>query len=186
MKKIHPRHFRVRDHFMSWAGVLTSLIVLLIINAAYITNRIYHDSTQPAPRVIANSNLVLTSLQADETKNYTVKVSNVTESSAFDPAFTIDTTDTMLIMDISITNHTAGKQDLTPTTQLYVRDREGDTFVMHPSIAIKNPLAAASVLPGQTVTGQISFAVPKRLAHPLLYVDFGWTNQAPTVIDVLR
>lgn len=171
---------------MSWAGVLTSLIVLLIINGVYISNRISHDSPLPTPRIIANSNLILTSLQTDETPAYTVNVKNVTENSTFDPAFTIDTTDTMLILDIAITNHTSAKQDLVPTTQLYVRDREGDTFMMHPSVAIKNPLAAASVGAGETVKGQISFAVPKKLANPLLYVDFGWKNQAPTVIDVLR
>lgn len=171
---------------MSWAGVLTALIVLLIINATYISSRITHDNPLPTPRIIPNSNYILTSLQTDETKAYSLSVSNVTENSNFDPAFTIDPTHTMLIMDVSITNHSAGKQDLTPTTQFYVRDREGDTFVMHPSIRITNPLAATSIGAGQTVKGQISFDVPKKLAHPLLYVDFGWNDLAPTVIDVLK
>ena len=40
--------------------------------------------------------------------------------------------------------------------------------------------------PGKTVTGQLSFAVPKILAHPLLYIDLGWGDTAPVVIDVMK
>lgn len=186
MKKIHHRHLHIRDHFMNWAGVLTVLLVMLILNTAYITNRVKADNPAPTPRVIANSNTILTSLQSDETPAYTVSVKNVTENATVDQAFTIDPADTMLIMDISITNQTSAKQDLVPVNQLYVRDREGDTFMMHPSMLLKTPLAAASLAPGQTVTGQISFDVPKKLAKPLVYIDFGWNSQAPTVIDVLK
>jgi hypothetical protein len=186
MKKLHQRHFHIRHNFMNWVTAMIILLTILILNTVYIATRLSADKTVPTVKLTSDSTKILTSLQSDETSAYTVKVKNVTENATNDPAFTIDPDHTMLIMDISITNHTPGKEDLVPVNQLYVRDHQGDTFMMHPSMFLKTPLAATTLDPGATVQGQISFDVPKNLPNPLVYVDFGWNHDAPTVIDVLK
>ena len=81
--------------------------------------------------------------------------------------------------------NTTQKQTLTPVTQLYVRDRDGGYYPLRASsYTFKNPLQATVLLPGQVVTGQIAFAIPKNTALPLLYIDFGWNDLAPSVISV--
>jgi hypothetical protein len=142
--------------------------------------------TSPTTDASVNPNFQLTSTQTGSTPAYEVKISNVTENNVPDPAFTLAPGNTLLLMDISIKNLTGAPQELVPVSDLFVRDNEGDTFPLHPALVVKNPLPSTKVAPGQTVSGQISFEVPKKLARPLLYVDMQWSNLAPIVYDVMK
>ncbi len=51
---------------------------------------------------------------------------------------------------------------------------------------VTKQIAAGKIAPGKTISGQISFGIPKSATNPLLFVDTGWGNEAPIVIDVLR
>ena len=138
------------------------------------------DSTTNAPTK------VLSSQQVANSSAYTVSINSVSESTKRDPAFTLPENEVILIVDVSITNNTNQKQELIPVTQFYVRSSEGSTYNMHPSIFVTKPLQAEQINPHQTVTGQVSFAVPKNLERPLMHVDLGWDNYVPVVYDVLH
>lgn len=169
--------------FAAFVIVMTALVV---INSFYIIVRAKDDNNRTPTIVLANPNKILTSLQTGQNSAIKVTIDNVTESDKTDYAFPISSDSTFLIMDISITNETEQIQKLIPVNQLYVRSNEGDYSPMHPSMYIKNPLATADLMPLQTVKGEISFEVPKRVASPLLYVDTTWNNYAPIVFDVLH
>lgn len=166
--------------FAAFVVVMTSMVV---INTIFILNYVPTVQQTAAPD---DPNKILTSLQIAKTDAYEVKVSNVTENAKKDNAFTLAAGDTMLILDISITNISSGAQQLVPASQFYARDRKGGLYMLHPSSYVTNPLVLSTLQPGESITGQLSFAVPKVIAHPLLYVDLGWDNNAPTVIDVLK
>ncbi len=172
--------------------LFTAFVILLaaavIINTAYVLN---HNSLSFSTRhtktiIVPDSSAVLTSLQIGSNSAETVKVSKVTENNNTDYAFAIDPSETMLIMDFSITNNTPATQQLIPVNQLYVRSRTGDYANLHASMYVTTPLSATELAPGKTATGELSFNVPKSVAHPLLYVDTGWDKNVPLVFDVLH
>jgi hypothetical protein len=181
------RHFiKFKDeNYLLFTAFVIVIAASLIINTVYILNR---NSRVSATKTLftPDTSRVLTSLQKGTNSGEAVKISNVTENSKTDYAFTIDPNETMLILNISITNNTVATQQLIPVNQFYVRSNEGDYRALHASMYVTTPLAAAELAPGKTATGQLSFNVPKHIAHPLLYVDTGWDNSVPLVYDVLR
>lgn len=184
------RHFvKFKDeNQLLFAAFVVVMLAAVVINTVYILNRdgpriIGHSNFVPA---VSDASKVLTSLQTGISPATTVKISNVTEQDATDYAFTLDPNELMLLMDISITNTSNRNQRLTPVNQLFVRSDEGDQTALHASMYVKNPLPDVELAPGKTATGKISFNVPKRVAHPLLYVDLGWDQQVPIVFDALR
>lgn len=170
------------DHLI-FTGFLVIIIALVTIAAVQVTMR---PTNSVVSTPIPFHTRILTSNERGNADGYEVAISNVTVNESADPAFPIESDETMLIMDFSITNHTPKQQDFTPVTQLYVRSREGNYYQMHASTKVQNPISAAVIEPEQTVSGQISFAVPKRLSEPLLYIDTGWNNTTPLVFDVLK
>lgn len=179
----HLHKFRDENRLL-FAAFIIVLTALVIINATYVINHASQSSGKSSSS--SDANHVLTSLQTGTLGSVKARVSKVTENGKTDYAFTIGPSETMLIMDISITNLSADSQHLIPVSQLYVRTDEGDYAALHASMYVTNPLQATDLKPGQTATGQISFNVPKRAARPLLYVDTGWDSYAPIVFDVLH
>ncbi|MGV9001943.1 MAG: DUF4352 domain-containing protein [Candidatus Saccharimonadaceae bacterium] len=183
----HLKKFKNENHLL-----FTAFIVLLsagiIINSVYmyqLTKNSAKQNNQAATLTVPDSAKYLTSHQAGANSALQVKVSNVTETDKVDRAFTILPDETMLIASIEITNTTTDTQQLIPVSQLYVRSSEGDYSALHASSFVTTPLAATELAPGKTASGQISFNVPKQVAHPLLYVDTGWGNTVPIVFDIL-
>ena len=185
------RHFvKFRDeNYLLFIAFVILVAAGVIINTSYVIN---HTSSARATSKNSKTIVVpyptkrLTSQQTGTNSAQTVKISNVTENDKKDYAYSLDSTETMLIMDISVTNNTLQTQQLIPVNQLYVRTEEGDNAAMHASMYVTKPLDATELAPGKTATGQISFAVPKHIAHPLLYVDTGWDKSVPLVYDVLK
>ena len=167
--------------------IFTGFVVIIV---ALVTIFAIQAFTRPTTEVVSTPipfhSRILTSHDKGMTDGLEVSISNVTVNSAADPAFPISSEETMLIMDLSITNHSATVQEFIPVTQLYVRSREGNYYQMHASVAVQNPIPATSLEPEQTVSGQVSFAIPKRLAQPLLYIDTGWNDTTPLVYSVLQ
>lgn len=176
------------ENYLLFTAFIFLLAAAVIINTVYIVK----ISSRPDENRVASTTItlpdsakVLTSHQVGTNAALEVSVSDVTENDSPDNAFAILPTETMLILTISITNKTDDTQQLIPVNQLYVRSNEGDYSTLHVSSFVTAPLAATDLAPGKTATGQISFNVPKRVAHPLLYVDTGWANMVPLVFDVL-
>lgn len=184
-------------HFLKFKDenrlLFTAFVVLLmsaiVINAIFVV-RYNRDRSHTPPAiktvVVTDPAKVLTSQQVGNNDAMTVTISSVTENDKYDQAFTIDSSETMLILDISITNKTGSVQQLIPVNQFYVRTEEGDYSALHASSYVISPLEATDLAPNKTATGQLSFNVPKHVAHPLLYVDTGWGKNVPLVYDVLR
>lgn len=182
------RHIKIKDeNHLLFASFIILMAALLIVNTAFVINRANGSFFNNSPKKgVSNLNKILTSQQAAVSDKFHINISKVYESDAHDPAFTLLPTDTLLVMDISITNKSSGDQDFVPVNQIYVRDRDGGYYAMHTSLSLKSPIEAKTLNGGQTVSGQISFSVPKRLAHPLLYVDLGWDDSVPVVFDVMK
>jgi hypothetical protein len=181
------KHFRDENKVLVMS-IVWLLIAIIVINTIFVVARLSDRDEKNDARVVAASyaGVTLTSQQYAQTTAFAAHISNVYETAQEDHAFPLDPDQTMLILNLTVTNNTTTEQDLYPVNQLFVRDQEGGTYTPHASMFITQPLAAQTVKPGQTVTGQISFAIPKRLTRPLLYVDTRWDNQAPVVFDVLR
>lgn len=170
-----------------FTGFVMLIAALVIINTLYV---VQSNKESPASSSSAatqqKSGKVLRSLQRAETPDFDAYISNVTEKDTHDPAYTFADTETMLIFDITIKNNTPATQQIIPSSQLFIHDRDGGLYKLHASSFVTNPLAAQDVASGQTITGQVSFVIPKRQTQPLLYVDLGWYAQAPVVFDVLH
>jgi hypothetical protein len=107
-------------------------------------------------------------------------------SNKYDPAFTLLEDESLLTANVTIINNTNSIQELYPSTQFFIRTKDGLYYQMHPSMHIKDPLQSGNINPGQSISGKISFVVPKSLSRPLLYIDLGWENHTPIVYDILR
>lgn len=186
-KKEWKQLLRIRDdNHLIFLGLLIVLTCLLVLGGIAVINHSLVRVTGGVTELLPSRDKVLTSTQEGKTTAFTVSISSVTETDKPDPAFTLAAGQTLLMLNISLTNKTDQVQDVIPVNQLFVRSRTGYYASMHPSTFITKPLVAGTVEPGATVTGQVSFSVPKQLAQPLLYVDPGWANQSPVVFDVLR
>lgn len=188
LKKEYRRFERFRDENSLLFGIFVlGIAALVVINTVFWVYFSTEQYKQHQPKVLVPiHDSIVTSLESTENNVLSARVKNVTTNSRHDPAFTLPSNQTMLIMDFTISNHSNDTQQLIPSTQLYVRSREGQTFELHASMHVKKPLAAQDLSPGETAKGEISFAVPKRLNTPLLYIDTGWSDSTPLVIDVLH
>lgn len=182
------KHFeRFRDENSLLMGVFVlGIAALVLINTLFWVHLTRNRADQESKQISSIASAQTTSLQTARNFALSAKVQNVTENTATDKAFPLPNDQTLLIMDIAITNKTKTKQQLIPVNQLFVRSSEGDYSPLHASMHVISPLAAQDVAPGKTVHGQLSFAIPKRVDTPLLYIDTGWGKSTPLVIDVLH
>lgn len=174
------------ENHLLFAAFLVVMTSMVVVNTIFIIDYESASHNSNSSVVTPNPNKVLPTSQNAKTDAYDARVSNVTVTDKIDHAFTLAPTDTLLVLDITITNTSEETQQLTPALQFYVRDPMGGLYMPHVSSNVTAPLEFAKVGPHKTVMGQLSFAIPKTLAHPLLYLDLGWNDNAPTVIDVMR
>ncbi|HET6925186.1 MAG TPA: DUF4352 domain-containing protein [Candidatus Saccharimonadales bacterium] len=176
------------DEHLLFPTFIIVLLTIIVINTTYILNKqsAAAGRADEITNVVSRPQKVLTSERTASSTAYTISVSRVTENNTFDPAFPYPANETMLILTLTIKNTSGGPQQLTPAQQLFVRSQDGDYAPMHASSYLATQLPAATVKPGQTVSGQVSFAIPKSQGRPLLYVDLGWNNYGPAVFDVLH
>lgn len=169
--------------------LFTGFVMIMIAVVVISTFRLFSESSVSlsinrshvsAPTRILGTNAVA------YTDDYEVFVTDVSSSNKQDPAFPLESGETLLRFNISLTNTSQIEQTFTPVTQLYIRSREGGYYQMHPSMSLTNPIQSGALSPGQTIDGEVSFAIPEGLAEPLLYVDPGWDDIVPVVISVYR
>lgn len=172
------------ENHLLFMGFVFLLAAAVIINTVYVINR----SGKPVVNGSATAayGTIYKSLDQAENRVAKVSIANVTESDTPDPAFPLNDTQTLLVLDLTITNKTAVTQHLIPSTQLFVHDRDGGLYILQASSRLTNALAAQDLSPGASATGQVAFAVPKRQTTPLLYIDVGWDNDTPIIYDVLH
>ncbi len=168
--------------FAAFVLVMTALVVVSTMKLINEERKEHYDVV----RIPSVSSKLLTTHQQGITDGYDVMIKDVGVSNEADRAFPLESDEVLLTMSLEITNRTNSQQDFVPVSQIYVRSKDGDYFQLHPSSHVKTPIAAGAILPGQTISGQISFAIPKRLSKPLLYIDPAWDDFAPVVFDVFK
>lgn len=182
-------HFRIKDeeHLLFSAFVIV-LLGIIVVNTTYIIGKQNDQNTVASgiTNVVSQPQKVFTSQLTATSPFYQISVSDVTENSKQDPAFTISSDETMLILTLHVKNASNTNQVFVPSQQLYVRSSDGDYAQLHASMYVSKPIQQTTLKPGQTVSGQVSFNVPKSQSRPLLYVDTGWGDYAPVVFDVLH
>lgn len=183
------KHFRkFRDENSLLFGVFVfGLAALVVINTVFwmhwTSERLYDKAS--AHNVLVYPKIAK-SLQDSRNGALEVKVKDVQLNSKQDVAFDLEEGMTMLIMDITLKNTSQQTQKFIPVSQLFVKTEVGGISKLHASMHVTSPLAAGDVRPGDSVSGQVSFAVLKNTERPLLYVDTGWDDTTPLVIDVLH
>lgn len=189
----HPQRPRRRERYGHWPVVVLVVLfavasMLSLVGSVKLVNRLRHGKmpTLAAPTPTADQSKFLNSSQPVERDSYKLEVLGVARQLKPDPAFNPDPDMATLVVDVRLTNKSAGPQQLIPATQFYVRTRDGDVYILHASMYVTKQLPAEFIEGGQSVTGQLSFAVPKALTNPLVYVDLGWDNATPAVIDILK
>ncbi|MCA9327827.1 DUF4352 domain-containing protein [Candidatus Saccharibacteria bacterium] len=188
LKKEYKRFERFKDENSLLFGVFVlAMVALVIINTMfwvqYTSNKYEQQSRQTA--TIANLTST-TSLQTAHNFAVSAKVRSVGTNAETDPAFPLEPGKTRLTMEIKVTNTTAVEQQFIPVSQLYVRDSDGGFATLYPSSSATRPIEPADLKPGQSVSGQVSFAISNRTDTPLLYIDTMWDKSTPLVIDVLH
>lgn len=166
-------------------SIVGALVILPIFTLAfaYSLSTAKHNN----PNLIQSAQYILSSSQQAQTDVFSVDIKKVTKNDNKDYAFEYDNTaETMLIVDLSIRNRTSVTQTLAPSAQLYIRTQDGLFVSMHPSMYITEPLQFEEVAPGNTMSGQVSFNIPKDMQRPLLYIDLGWGGHVPVVYDILH
>lgn len=121
-----------------------------------------------------------------ETDLYKLSVTSKVATVSEDKAFTPPVGQNIIVLAISVTNKGDVTHPFLPSIHTYVRDDEGETYKMHPSTAIVNPLPASDLAPGQTVSGQVSYAIPASMHNFRLYIDPQWGDMAPVVFRLKR
>lgn len=185
--RIFKKFSHKNEDKLLFAAFVVLVCALFVVNTVYVVNRlparqkvVYVSNTVVSPQTI------LTSSQHAQNDAIEVFISGVKEDSTADPAFAIVDTETHLIASVSIKNNTNTTQTLIPNAMFYVRSADGTIYRMHPYSGLKNPLVFQELAPSATAVGEVSFAIPKVLTSPLLYIDLGWNNYVPFVYDVLK
>lgn len=186
LRKEYGRLRKFSDENSLIVGVIAlgvaALVVVSTLYWVYVTEQ--NAALREDQHIQQLSRRRTTSLERASNGTVEVTVKNVTTNSDADPAFGVSDDMTMLIMQMTIKNLSRQTQQLIPAHQLYVRSSEGDYQSLHASMHVTAPIPMKDLRPGESVSGEVSFAVPKRLDTPLVYVDTGWNASLPLVIDV--
>jgi hypothetical protein len=79
-----------------------------------------------------------------------------------------------LILSFTLKNVSKETISILPANDTYVKDSNGNVYSLSP-VGLDNPFRAGELLPGDTITGQLSYLVPKDT--PLkLYIDALWSG----------
>ena len=174
------------EHSLLFAAFVLGITTIVVLNTIILAKIFLYG----APVFSQNPGVTVypgwtTSLQLAGNGAMQAQVRNVAMHDS-DPVFHVSEAQKILAMDVTVKNTTTSRQHFIPVNNLYVRSEEGTYSALRMSVHAKNPIPAQEIDPGETVSGQITFAVPSTVATPLLYVDTGWDRTVPLVIDVLH
>ncbi|MGZ6004753.1 MAG: DUF4352 domain-containing protein [Candidatus Saccharimonadales bacterium] len=79
-----------------------------------------------------------------------------------------------VIANLKVKNRSDQPLQLLPSTDTYVKDQTGQVIYLSP-YALENPLRAGQLLPGETISGQVSYLVSKNIVNKL-YIDASWSG----------
>jgi hypothetical protein len=152
------------EHWMFYVSLV--FFALSIVTLALALNREKHIVVAtPQKPFNANQNITLGSA--------TVSVGHINYS-AGSPGFSAPSDKHYLILDFTVRNNSDKPINVLPTTDTYVKDTAGRVVYVTP-FALSKPFHAGELSPGEQVTGQLSYLVPKN-AVETFYVDAIWSG----------
>lgn len=110
-------------------------------------------------------------------------VTAVREETGTNPGFKPSSGNKMMVASVQVQNVSNVVLPFSPLEQMYVADSSNVAHVMASAENTK-PLHAASLAPGDTISGDIAFEVPNGSTKNVLHFDPGWQNQAPVLVDL--
>lgn len=79
-----------------------------------------------------------------------------------------------MVIDLTVKNISDKPIQVMPSTDVYAKDAAGHVVYLTPFV-LAHPFHAGELLPGDTVTGQLSFLVQKSAPYNI-YVDGAWSG----------
>ncbi len=79
-----------------------------------------------------------------------------------------------LIVNLTVKNTSDKPINVLPSTDTYVKSPAGKVTVLTP-YSLSNPFRAGELLPGEQISGQLSYLVPENGAQKL-YIDASWSG----------
>ena len=79
-----------------------------------------------------------------------------------------------LILNLTVKNYGEKPIHVLPSSDTYIKDTEGNVTYLTP-YAVEHPFRAGELSPGEQITGQLSFLVPKT-AKLTFYIDSIWSG----------
>ena len=179
-ERLHPaaRHPRTAQ-YANWLLPLGARAIAVMVGAGLLAALRGHQAAVLPPypaRVGALGQHFYTGL-------YTISATGYKEITQ-DPAFAPAAGSAIGVTTVSVKNNDNQPHQFYPALHTYVRDDEGVTYPMHPTVMLQQPLPAGMIAPGATVTGELSYEVPQRAGRLRLYIDPAWNGTGPVVFQL--
>ncbi len=177
----HPtaRHPRTAHH-IKWSLPSAAVIIGLVVGFGIVMLSRSSSMTFTPHLLHTHSVTVGETARSDIYEMTVSRLVRVESDVAFPPA----AGDDILVVTLKLQNTSHQSLGFFPSIQTYIRDDQGNTYVMHPTLAMADPLPAGDIAAGQTVTGQLSYEIPKKLTTFRLYVDPAWLQMVPVVFEL--
>ncbi len=111
--------------------------------------------------------------QAISLGSATMRISNLTYSDG-SGHFIAPAGKHYLIVDLTVKNYSDAPINVLPSNDTYVKDSAGRVVYLTP-YEVSQPFRAGELLPGETITGQLSYLVPKS-GQLNYYIDAIWSG----------
>lgn len=180
-RSVHKAHYHEVHRPTAWFVIATiGIIALLSAFAIVLAARTSDIGQKPYPK----TPLVGQSLN---TNLYSVSVTEAKFVTGEDKAFPVPADKQLLVLSFNVQNKAALPLQFSPSTMTFLRDDEGDEFVMAPSMLLTQPIPGGPIAAGDTRGGQLSYWVPKNLetAKQLkFYFDPRWGDMQPVSFNL--
>lgn len=155
----------VKQLFYISIGLLALALVLLVIALAVATNR--------ESKIVVSPNEGYKVGVVVSQGNTSMKVNGVTFGGS-QPGFKAPAGKHYAVIDFSVTNNVDKPINVLPSNDTYVKDSAGVVTYLTP-YAVASPFRAGTLLPGETVRGQLSYLIAST-GSVKLYVDGIWSG----------
>lgn len=146
---------------------LLAMSIILLITAVIVQRHTQTNQILPAPAVGYGVGEVVPVGSAE------VQVAKITFSNG-QPGFTAPADKRYLIVELTVKNNANQPIDVLPSSDTYIKNTAGHVSYLTP-YGLKQPFRAGKLLPGEQITGQLSYLTAKK-GSLKLFVDSIWSG----------
>lgn len=177
----HLHHAEHHLHLARRLNLLSLIMLIIGVGSVAVGAHLIKTANDKAQTPVETNTVAVHAPQAKpfgqtlSTKAYELTLSNLRHDSVGDAVYKPANGDEFVVFTIKVKNSTASQLQFLPVLQAYLKDSAGKTYSMTPA-PLTNPIQAGGVKGGDTISGQISFEVPKGKTDLNFYFDPGWPN----------